>query len=365
MISANVSNQKLMIRPAELCREYSDQILTKHTGTGPYEFVEFKPDQYVLLKKYENYMASDAPSSGLSGARTAYTQYLKYVISPEQAVRIAGVQSGEYQFATDISSDQYTVLSGDNRVQTYITSPNYQLLLILNQGGEVLGDVRARMAIADGLDMEELAGLGVGSGDFWHLNACLFAPGSQWHDPAAGDGIYNTHNLELAQQLLADSGYDGTPLIILNQKSNTIYAQTATALQGQLESIGFTVDLQLLDDATVVDKRKTVDGWDIHVNTFYAPDPDPQVYGAWMGTNKWIGNWDDAQSHEMDEIFDRMLVAVDPVKRYDIVGEWYEKFYETIPYVKIVDFDGLYISAAALEGYANYTTPFFWNVKLS
>ena len=100
------------------------------------------------------------------------------------------------------------------------------------------------------------------------------------------------------------------------------------------------------------------------MNSFKAPDPDPQVYGAWMGTNKWIGNWDDTYSREMDEIFERMLTTVDQAERYKIVQEWYAKFYETVPYVKVVDYDGLYIASQTLKDYSNFTTPYFWNVWL-
>ena len=364
MISANVSNQKLMIRPKELCEKYSDSIMTEHIGTGPYRLEEYKPDQYILLKKYEEYLPAPGESSGLAGARNAIVERLKYVIVPELAVRVAGVQSGEYHFAMDISSDQYPVLSKDSRIQTYITSPNYQLLLIFNQGGKIFRDVKARMAVAVGVDVEELASLGVGSKEFWHLNPCLFAKTSQWYDETAGEGVYNQKDLDRAKQLLSESSYNGSTVIIMNQRSNTVYVQTATALKSQLEAIGFNVELELLDDATVVEKRKNTEGWDIIVNSFIAPDPDPQVYGAWMGTNKWIGHWDDEQSRQMDEIFDRMLTTVDQSERYDIVCEWYDKFYETIPYVKLVDYDGLYISTKGLTGYQNYTTPFFWNVKL-
>ena len=63
------------------------------------------------------------------------------------------VQSGQYQFALEIPSDQYQVLAKDDSVQTFITSPNYQLYLILNQGSKALQDIKARQAILVGLDL--------------------------------------------------------------------------------------------------------------------------------------------------------------------------------------------------------------------
>jgi len=364
-ISANVANQKLVIRPKSLCEAYPDSELGEHIGTGPYIFEEFLPNQHILLKKFDGYTPNSGAPSGMAGKREAGTDLLKFVIAPEQAVRIAGVQSGEYHFAIEIPSDQYAHLSTDDRVQTFIISPNNQLFLVINQGGINLSDIKARQAISVGLDMEELAGLAIGNKDFWNLNPSLFATSTQWYDPNAGAGIYNTANLERAKQLLAESGYDGSPLVILDQRENLVYAQTAIALKTQLEAIGFSVDLQLLDEATVVEKRARKDAWDIHVNGFRAPDPDPQVYGAWMGTNKWIGNWDDEYSGKMDEIFDRMVKEVDQVARYDIVCEWYAYFYETVPYVKVVDYNGLIIASPSVTGYAAFTSPFFWNVTLS
>jgi len=328
-------------------------------------FEEFLQNQYILLKKFSNYTPNSNAPSGMTGRRVAETDQLKFIIVLEQAIQIAGVQSGEYHFALDIPSDQYTQLSADDRVQTYIISPNNQLFLVINQGGKNLYDIKARQAISVGLDMEELAGLAIGNRDFWSLNPSIFAQGTPWHDPNAGAGIYNTANLDRARQLLAESSYDGTPVVILNQRENLVYTQTAVALKTQLEAIGFSVDLQLLDGATVVEKRAQKDAWDIHINGFRAPDPDPQVYGAWMGTNKWIGNWDDEYSGKMDEIFDRMMREVDQAARYQIVREWYAYFYETVPYVKVVDYNGLVIASPSATGYAGYTSPFFWNVKIS
>jgi len=223
----------------------------------------------------------------------------------------------------------------------------------------------ARQAIMVGLDMEEIAGLAVGNSDFWSLNPSLAPPGTRWHYPNAGAGVYNSANVELARQLLADSSYDGSPIVILNQREPLVFPQTAIALQNQLEAIGFNVELQLLDTATVMERRSHADTWDIHVSAFRAPDPDPQVYGAWMGTNRWIGNWDDEYSRQMDEIFDRMLREVDPDARVEIVREWQRFFYETVPFVKIVDFYNLVIASPYVSGYAAFSSPMFWNVSVS
>jgi len=365
LIAANVANQKLLIKPKELIEKYPKDSLKEQIGTGPYSFVEWIPDQHVLLKKFNDYKALTTETSGLAGKRVAYADELEFKFVPEQAVRIAGVQSNQYQFARDIPSDQYTAFKADKSVQTYVTSPNFQGFLIFNAGNTTFKDINARQAVAYALNIDELGIAMVGNKDFYHLNGSLFNKGNIWNDPTAGDGIYNKPNPDKAKELLKKAGYNGQPIVILTEKENTVHSQAAVDLKSQLEKVGFKVELKLLDRATVVEQRKKVDGWDIHINSFKAPDPDPQVYGAWVGTNKWIGNWNDEYSKRMDAIYDKLLVETDQAKRYKIVQDWYKEWWTSLPYLKTVDYDGLYIGSATLQGYGNYTTPYFWNTWLT
>ena len=363
IIAANFANQKFFIRPQWLVEAYPDTELQQHVGTGPFQLEEFLQDQHVLLRRFEDYVPNPGVASGMSGRRTAEVDWLRFVVVPEQAVRIAGIQSDQFQFAFEIPSDQYPLLAADDRVQTFIISPSRQLYLVLNMGGDILSDKKVRQAIAIGLDKEELAGIAIGSSDFWSLNPSHFGPASPWHVPNAGAGIYNAADVERARQLLAESSYDGSPIVILNQRENMLFSQTAIALHSQLENIGFAVDLQLLDEATVVERRGQRENWDIHASAFFPPIPDPQFYGSWMGTNRWLGNWNDEYSLMMDEIFERMLREVDLQARQAIVEEWHDFYYLTVPFVKIVDFDILIIASSTPTGFASYSSPFFWNVR--
>jgi peptide/nickel transport system substrate-binding protein len=41
--------------------------ITKPVGTGPFEFVEWKKDAYMRLRRFKDYVADSRPSSGLAG----------------------------------------------------------------------------------------------------------------------------------------------------------------------------------------------------------------------------------------------------------------------------------------------------------
>ncbi|WP_330606853.1 ABC transporter substrate-binding protein [Peptoclostridium litorale] len=146
-------------------------------------------------------------------------------------------------------------------------------------------NIYARKALAYGMDMDELGLSQIGNQKFWRTGGSLFSKGNIWYDGNAGEGVYNVHDIENAKEMLKKSGYDGTPIVILNGKDDNVESQGAIALKDQLEDIGFNVELQLYDRPTVVEQRSKVDAWNLHLTYFLETNPDPQVFGAWVGSN--------------------------------------------------------------------------------
>lgn len=363
-LSSVVANQKLTVKPLELIEKFGDEIMTEHIGTGPFKLIEFIPDQQVKLERFAEYSVHPGKPFAYSGTKIAYVDELIFKIVTEQAMRVAGVQTGEYHFADFAPRDQIAIFEADPNLDTYIVSPFRQSFIIVNMGNPPFDNKKIRQAVQAALNMSDLGLAMVGDEQFWFLNESLFPPGHIWHVPGGDLGRYNTADVEKAKSLLAEAEYDGTPVIILNSREDDIESRGALAIQAQLENAGFNVDVQLYDRATVVEQRSRPDAWHLHLSQFFSPDPDPQVYGAWMGTNKWIGNWDDEESARMDAIFERMLSETDFDARYEIVREWHEYFYETVPYVKLFDFQQLRIARKSLKGFENFAFHTFFNVWL-
>lgn len=364
MTASYASNQKLVIRPKELIEKFGEEVITEPIGTGPYKFVEWIPDQHVKLAKFAEYVPVTSPASGEAGARIAYVDEIKFQFVTEPAVRVAGVQTGEYHFADQVPTDQYDEFAANPDLQAIIVNNDKNMLLTFNMGQAPFNNIKARQAVSMAMDLEELGRGMVGNEKFWTLEPSLFAKGSIWYDADAGQGVYNVVDLEKAKALLKESGYDGKPVVILQGREDPNESPGAMVLKSQLEKIGMVVDVQLYDRATVVDLRAKVDTWNIHLSPFRAVYADPQVYGAWMGTKGWITNWDDADSKKMDDIFARMIKEIDYTKRLAIVKEWNKEVYTTLPYIKTVNFSRLHLANKSLQGYVDFPQSCFWNVWL-
>ena len=82
------------IYPKEVIDATGDGQLKAFIGTGPFRFVEHKPDRHVRLARFKDYAARSEPPNGLGGKRIAYLDELLFIPVPDIAVRLAGAESG-------------------------------------------------------------------------------------------------------------------------------------------------------------------------------------------------------------------------------------------------------------------------------
>lgn len=361
VIASPTSNQKMVVRPASLIEKYGNDVLEEHIGTGPYKFDSWVPDASVKLVKFDDYVPVEGEASGFAGERVAYANEINIQFVTDESVRVSGLETGEFMFAEEISQDKYSQVESSENTVPQIMDSDVEGMLTFNCGAAPFDDLNARKAVAIGLDLEELGTAQIGDEKFWSLDGCLFDKSTVWYDENAGEGVYAKNDIELAKEYLAKSDYNGEPVVIVQGKDDNVESQGAEDLRSQLEKIGFNVEVELYDRATVVEKRSQKEGWAIHLTYFSVWNADPQVWGAWVGTNGWITNWDDENSKKMDEIFAKMLVELDQDARYKLVQDWYNTFWEYVPYVKTIDYSRMNATNAKLQGYANYCQPFFWN----
>ncbi len=364
ILASEVAGQKFYIRTKEMIEKYGNTIIREHIGTGVYRLAEFVPDQYLRLVRFDNYVPNPGSPSLFAGRRIAYHDEITIQYVQDPMVRVAGLQTGKFQFAEEIPQDQYRLFEADPTLEVIRLDNDMMGLLSFNSGRLPFKDLRARKAAAYALDMVELGRIAIGDDRFWSINGggSMFPRNSIWYDPDSGSGIHNQPDPEKARSLLAASGYDGQPVVLINTKENMVQSQAAMGIKSQLEKVGFVVVIQLYDKATVVEKlHEKNPEWDMTFSTWVEANPDPQVFGAWIGTNRWILNWDDAQSRRMDEIFDRMMVETDRKKRYGIVREWNRAVWENVPLIKTFNYSRIHLRSARLQGYNDYCKQIYWN----
>ena len=103
-----------------------------------------------------------------------------------------------------------------------------------------------------------------------------FTCGSAMENDANTDWFKSGPNIPLAKQLLAEGGYDGRPIVMLQATNIPYMSNAATVLAQQMRSAGMKVDLQPMDWANVVQRRASQNppdqgGWNIFFTSAERP----------------------------------------------------------------------------------------------
>jgi peptide/nickel transport system substrate-binding protein len=341
--------------PKEVIDEFKEERIKKFIGTGPFEFVEWRADRHIELKRFDKYAARQDAQNGYGGKRTAYVDRIRFIPVPDGSVRVAGIESGEYDVAEDISPDFYARAKGNPGIQAVIIKPLSWPFIIFNKKEGMFTNKKLRQAIAVALDMEPILHAAGGGKEFYSLGSSVYQPEIKaWHT-TAGKEHYNLKNLELAKTLMKEAGYNGQPIRWMSTKQYDIIYNTGLTAKAQLEKVGFNIDLQVLEWSTVAQRRTKPDLWDIFV-TFNSLSPEPPLYQAWLAKD-WAGWWENAKRDDLLAKFD---LEADGKKRYAIWEDIQKLIWEELPMVKLGNLNGLALAGSKVKGlWPTYLMPYY------
>ena len=122
-----------------------------------------------------------------------------------------------------------------------------------------------------------------------------------------------------------------------------------------LEAAGFTVELDVVDWATLEQERNDPALWDIYIT--HSPFlPEPALTGLYSSTSR-LGWAEPAK----DAILAQSTIEPDQAKRQELFGQLQQKLYEDVGFIEIGDFNQLNGVCKGLTGVTASAWPFFCN----
>jgi len=276
-------------------------------GNGPYKFVRWVKDEYILLEADEKYWRG-APR-------------IKKVIFrpiPEATTRVAALQTQEADIITNIPPHLMKLMDWKGR--SYVSKvPSVRVIFMAfdtTKGGPV-ADKRVRQAIAMGINLETnikkvLEGNGV----------LLGSPLTDKHfgyDPSVKPYDYNP---EKAKELLAEAGYPNGFEFLINSPSGRYLndKEMAEAAAGDLRKIGIRANVKTHE-------------WGTYMNAMmYTHNAPPAYILGWgntsfdadftinplMRTDKILSN---VSIPKLDALIDQGISTMDKKKRQKIYSD--------------------------------------------
>jgi peptide/nickel transport system substrate-binding protein len=336
-----------------------DGQIKQFIGTGPYRFVEHKADRHIRLARFKDYAARPEPTNGFGGKRVAYLDDILFLPTPDMSVRVAGAETGDYHYAQTVKQDQYERLKRLPQLELSIVKFGFWPTAVLNHKQGLMTSKKVRQAFQAALDMEPIMSAAMGTKEFYRLDGAVFLRELPWYS-TVGVEAYNQKNKDKARRLLKEAGYTGQPVRWLTTQEYDYMYKTALVSKQQLEEVGFTIDLQVLDWATLVQRRSKPELHDVF-STGHPVSFDPAL--ATPLQCDWPGWW---CHEEKDRLMADLARETDARKRKAIVDRVQAIFYEDVGRIKFGDGFVFHVARKELRGeFRTAAYLHFWNAWLA
>ena len=259
------------IMPKETAEKYpAGELVQDFVASGPYKYITWDPGNEIILDRYEDYVPRREEPSYRAGAKLAYFDRLHMKEIPDQETRVAAVLTGTVDFLDVVSSDFYEeALKNSDQVSVHIGIPGAQPDIGFNTRDPLLGFTESgqklRQAMQAAVNAEDIM-KGYGDTRLWQLCPSLQMCGTPWAEHTDNEELYNQNNQERAKQLLAESGYSGEPIIILDPTDFPTIHPIAPVLKEQLSAVGINVEVKSTDWAGQIATFRGAEGWHIFTN---------------------------------------------------------------------------------------------------
>lgn len=335
--------------------------LTSFVGTGPYKFKERKPDQYILLSKFDNYSARTEAASGYAGKREALIDELRFVPVPNANTRVEGALAGQFQYADALPAESISRLdkAGAATVVSVLSASSGFPYIAFNTKEGVMANKGLRQAVQTAMGHGELLAAALGDNRFFKVEANHFPKGSPFYSEV-GKELYNQGDARKAKEMAEKAGYKGEVVRILNSRQYEFHHNMALMLAEQLRKAGFKVELDVVDWATLVQRRGDPKLMDMYI-THSPVLPEPMLSPPQLGDGA-PGRWDTPAKKATLQTFNQEM---NPAKRGAMWGKVQGLVYDEVPYVQVGKFSSLAARSPKLVNYQPMTWPAFWNAKLN
>ncbi|MCW5749274.1 MAG: ABC transporter substrate-binding protein, partial [Alphaproteobacteria bacterium] len=203
--------------PKRIAETPSNQQIKEFVGSGPFIFKqdEWKPGDKVVYVRNPKYKPRSEPAFGLAGGKVAKVDRVEWVAIPDPLTAVNALIAGEVDMIEAPPPDLFPVLKEDKNIQLYgWNALGSQAIARMNHLHPPFNNVKARLAVLYATAQEEYMEAQVGDKSIYSLcNAPLICgtPNGKTY----GDLLIKP-DLAKARQLLKESGYDGTPIIMMH-----------------------------------------------------------------------------------------------------------------------------------------------------
>ncbi|AEH36130.1 ABC transporter substrate-binding protein [Halopiger xanaduensis] len=271
--------------PEDARTEDREAFNTDPIGSGPFQFADFQPGEYVELQRWDDYWDDPQP----------YVETIRFEAAPDDANRVAQVLAGDTDVIDTVPATEWDEVESEDGVRIHGSrSPSYMYLAFnCNEGQTTDPDVRR--AVAHSFSMQQFVEDHLGAAadalvspipELTNEEGGWEFPTDEWADQMP------EYDPDQAEQLLNDAGVpnDWEPRIIAPEGGPR--EALAERIGSRLNEVGYGADVQGMSFATLVDTYVTgnADDYEMYLLGWTGgPDPDVYYYNLFHESQEGVG----------------------------------------------------------------------------
>ncbi len=328
-INALAHPSAMMISPTAL-KKWGKDITFHPVGTGPFEFVEWKPAEYLKVKKFDGYWNKGYPKVDTLTFRTVN----------DNNTRAAVVQTGEAQIAYPLPYEQAKLLEKNPKLNVVAAPSIIARYISMNVQHKPFDNVKVRQAINYAINKEALAkvayaGYAFPSQGVVPQGVAFAKKMDPWpYDP------------KKAKELLKEAGYpDGFSTTLWSAYNDGTAAKAIQFLQQQLAQVGIKASVELLESGQRVQRVQQVkDAKTAPVRMYYAGWSASTGEADWalrplLATSGWppvFNNTAYYSNEKVDKDIADALLTTDDGKKTELYASAQDQIWKDAPWAFLV-----------------------------
>jgi peptide/nickel transport system substrate-binding protein len=358
------------IMPQRVAETSASVQIKDTTGSGPFKFVkdEWQPGHQAVFVKNPEYVPRKGPPSWAAGGKVVHVDRVVWLYLPDPATAMAAFTAGEADWWENPSPDFYPMLAHDPDVTLVQQSPfGVAGILRFNDLQPPFSNEKMRQALLYGVDQRSFMAALAGDPKYWSTCYSFFSCGGPMATTTGAEPLEGPRDLAKAKQLIADAGYKGEPVVLLDPTDFAVLHSLSLVTADLLHRLGINVEVEAMDWGTLVSRRASkapVDqgGWNVFTTTFPGIailDPAVDAPLRANGPGAWFG-W--PNDPVIEKLRAAWIAAPTEAERKTIAADLQREAFVSLPYIPLGEYSARTVYRNNLSGVDIGPALFMWNV---
>jgi peptide/nickel transport system substrate-binding protein len=291
----------MMVSPA-VAQRLGRNFEREPVGTGPYRFVEKRPQERIVLERFDRHWDRTAGN----------VQQIVYRPFTDENARLANLRAGELDIIDQVAAAEVPKLKTDPTLRlSELTGLGWQGMWIQVKSG-IFSNKALRQALNAAIDRRTI--VRVVFGETAVPANGPFPPGMFTNDITSNSRIPE-RNLDLARQKLREGGQASGFTFTLKVTPGRQPQQVAQVIQSMVAEVGIKVNIEIVEFGALLAQLDSFNFEASLLGWSGRPDPDANIYGFFV-TGGGLNNSAYANSR-LDALLDaaRILTTNDQRRR--------------------------------------------------